>query len=128
MDAAFCAGVPGFIFYEWQATEGHAAVPPRWSTNKGFDARDAGFVAMLQNYRFPYPVQVNSTYSAATGGGCYEEGAAASVAVDQTMITLQDGTHAVFAGWTGNITSTEPRLTLTISSPLSVTAVWQIQR
>jgi len=62
----------------------------------------------------------------ATGGGWHDEGTTAMVFVKEIVI-IADGTRAVFAGWTGDLTHPEASISFVVDSPKSLTATWKFQ-
>ena len=62
----------------------------------------------------------------ATGGGWHDEGTTAMVFVKEIVI-IADGTRAVFAGWTGDLTHPEASISFVVDSPKSLTATWKLQ-
>ncbi|MEM2550202.1 MAG: hypothetical protein QW689_07300 [Nitrososphaerota archaeon] len=69
-----------------------------------------------------------SEHSSPLGGGWYEEGSSASISLLNTEVS---GSHAgerfVFTGWSGDIQSTNPSVSIKMDSPKTVHANWKTQ-
>jgi len=59
--------------------------------------------------------------------GWYDSGASVEVSVSQTTVQSGTDTKYVFQRWDGASTSSSDRVTLTMDSPKSITAVWKTQ-
>ena len=69
-----------------------------------------------------YLMTVETDVGTVEGGGWYAAGATASLQAPTQVV--QDGQTYNFAGWTGNVRSSEKTLTLTVNRPVSVRATW----
>jgi hypothetical protein len=76
--------------------------------------------SLFSNYRKQYLVNVTSTYGQAEGSGWYDENATAAISVKPMM----NAPGVLFARWTGDTSSNEPRNLLTVNSQKTVRATW----
>lgn len=74
---------------------------------------------------------VSSQYGSATGSGWYSAGTAASFALDGSIVEGAVGTRHVFQSWSGSGTGSYSGAlnpaTVTMSSPIGETALWETQ-
>ncbi len=99
------------IFTEW---EDESAAPRRTL----FLDNDTGLSAI---YRRQYFVNGTSQYGTVAGSGWYDEQA---VAVIRVQPPIDNKAEVIFSHWTGDSTSGEPRILLTVDAPKTVTAQW----
>jgi ribosomal protein L21E len=75
-----------------------------------------------------YLIQVLSHYSAASGTGWYDAGSTASITLQDSVVSIQNGTRAVFSGWTSTLGgSKSASYAITVNKPGNLTAGWTIQ-
>ena len=75
-----------------------------------------------------YFVQVSSHYSAASGTGWYDAGSTVSITLEQSIVSIQNGTQAVFSAWTGASGGSKvANYAITVNGPANLTAEWTIQ-
>ena len=74
------------------------------------------------NWQSEYLLTIESEYGEPEGAGWYDEGSTAniSVAPSEGLIIKH-----IFTGWSGDISGTELTVTLTVNSPITVTANWR---
>lgn len=77
-------------------------------------------------WRAQYRIVVLTDHGKAKGEGWYDEGAMATVSVEPP-IEVKNGTRYVFSGWTGDLTSDNPTVTLTVAKPILAVANWKKQ-
>ncbi|RKZ27221.1 hypothetical protein DRQ29_03805, partial [bacterium] len=76
----------------------------------------------IANWNTQYFVTVNSEYGTPTGSGWYNRNSAASIGVEQTVT---DGlTKYNFTGWSGDISTTDNPTSFIVSSPRTISAIW----
>jgi len=78
------------------------------------------------NWVTQYKLTVNSPYGNPAGDDWYDAGSSATASVT-TPVDGGAGTRYVFTGWTGDLTSTTPTVSITMNSPHSLTASWKTQ-
>jgi hypothetical protein len=61
-----------------------------------------------------------------TGAGWYDEGSEATVAISET-VSVNGGTRCIFTEWSGGASGTDDQVTVTMDTPLTVTANWAVQ-
>ena len=76
--------------------------------------------SLFANYRKQYLVNATSAYGQAEGSGWYDENATAAISVKPMM----NAPGVLFAHWTGDTSSNEPRNLLTVNSQKTVRAAW----
>lgn len=69
-----------------------------------------------------YLVRVESDFGGVEGGGWYASGTTATLRASAQ--TTSGGQTYAFAGWTGDVSSSEAVLTLTVDHPIMVRATW----
>ncbi|PCN50159.1 hypothetical protein B6U99_05950 [Candidatus Geothermarchaeota archaeon ex4572_27] len=74
-----------------------------------------------------YLVEVSSPYGEVHGGGWYMEGSKATIYVEDTVVPLGEGVRAVFTGWGGDVSSTSPRVAITVDRDYKICANWKLQ-
>ncbi|RLE66726.1 MAG: hypothetical protein DRJ47_01795 [Thermoprotei archaeon] len=74
-----------------------------------------------------YRVNVFSQYGNVSGGGVYLRGSEIEVSVSNTIVYLNEGTRAVFKGWTGDVYSENPVINITVTRDISIYAIWEVQ-
>ena len=74
-------------------------------------------------YEVFYRIAASSPYGKVTGAGEYPEGTKIKVGVEPTVTNEFPIRHA-FKGWTGSISSEKPTVTVVMSRPITLTAVW----
>jgi M6 family metalloprotease-like protein/uncharacterized repeat protein (TIGR02543 family) len=78
------------------------------------------------HWSLQYELTVTSAYGTPEGGGWYNASVTATVSVEGT-VEVEAGVRAVFSRWTGDVSSVEPRVSVEMDKPKSVTANWQMQ-
>jgi len=121
--SASIAAVPA----EVQGTTGTKYVFITWIVD-GTPRSSNGFAIVMDaphkivvQYETRFLLTVVSDYGNPTGSGYYKSGDTASFSVDSPVGI---GIQHVFAGWTGDYTGTNPKSTVTMNGPKTVTAVW----
>ncbi|RLE76342.1 MAG: hypothetical protein DRJ56_04280 [Thermoprotei archaeon] len=101
----------------------------RWSTGEErpmVRVTVSGRTVLAAEYRRQFLLTVTSGYGEPKGGGWYDEGAVATVSVEPS-VDLSLLQRAVFIGWTGSVTSSEPTVTVTMDSPKHLVANWRVE-
>ncbi|MEM1548585.1 MAG: endo-1,3-alpha-glucanase family glycosylhydrolase [Thermoproteota archaeon] len=82
----------------------------------------------VEKYRY-FRVNVLTSYGSATGSGWYDAGSTATVSVSTTRVEKDPFTSYVFEGWMvdGELVSTSPTYTLTVTKPVSLKASWRTE-
>ncbi|BAN90981.1 hypothetical protein ACAM_1512 [Aeropyrum camini SY1 = JCM 12091] len=83
----------------------------------------AQLVAQYDRY---YYVEALTPVGEVEGSGYYRSGDIAVVSVPDIVEAGED-TRYVFTGWTGDVESPSPRLTINVEKPLRLVATWQVQ-
>ena len=88
----------------------------------------AGSIIFL--YKIQYSLGVDSQYGDPKGAGWYDAGSMATFYVNSSVVPASGvlgvlGVKHIFEGWTGDISTPAPRVTIRINSPLTVVAVWR---
>uniref|UniRef100_A0A7C1CDF6 Ig-like domain repeat protein n=1 Tax=Thermofilum adornatum TaxID=1365176 RepID=A0A7C1CDF6_9CREN len=78
-------------------------------------------------FELEHMVSVQTDYGDVTGVGWYSEGTQARVALKATIIQLDENTRVVFAGWTGDVKSTDSEVWVKVDKPYSLKAQWTKQ-
>jgi len=88
-----------------------------------------GYSYYFQPTKFQLTVSVNPSNIQPnfTGAGAYDQGATATFATTQSIIQISTTTRYIFSHWTGDYSGLGPSGTLTMDSPKTVTAVYQMQ-
>ncbi len=73
------------------------------------------------NWRTEYLLKLNSEYGIPAGTGWYNEGETVSISIEPAQGFL---VRQIFDGWTGDFTSTQSNVTLTMNSPRVISAMW----
>jgi len=103
------------VFLSWS---GEASGSGLLSTAIRMDAPRAA----TATWKLQYLVRVEDDLGLASGTGWYDAG---SLATLQAPASAQSGGQSyVFAGWAGDVTSTERTLTVEVRAPLTVRATW----
>jgi hypothetical protein len=76
---------------------------------------------VVAQYETRFLLTVVSDYGNPNGGGYYKSGDTASFSVDSPVGI---GIQHVFAGWRGDYTGSDPKGSITMDGPKTVTAVW----
>ncbi|MBM3291066.1 hypothetical protein FJY84_00115 [Candidatus Bathyarchaeota archaeon] len=71
-------------------------------------------------------VNVVSQYGEVSGGGWYDVGSETTITLKQTIIS-NNMTKAVFSGWAGNYSSSNPTITFIVSDPVNLEASFMKQ-
>ena len=74
-----------------------------------------------------YLVEVSSPYGEVYGGGWYMEGSRATIYVEDVVVPLGKGVRAVFTGWSGDVSSKSPKVTITVDRDYRIYADWKLQ-
>jgi len=69
-----------------------------------------------------YLVTLESDVGTVQGGGWYADGASATLQAPPQA--TQNGQTYNFGGWTGDVTSTQPTVTITVTHPITARATW----
>jgi uncharacterized repeat protein (TIGR02543 family) len=77
-------------------------------------------------WQIQYYLSVDSDYGSPEGAGWYDFGSTAFFEV-VSSVSVSDDEKAVFAGWSGDSSSTTSSSTLVMDEPKQVSAEWQIQ-
>jgi len=78
------------------------------------------------NWVTQYKLTISSAYGNPVGDDWYDAGSSATASVT-TPVDGGTGTRYSFTGWTGDVTSTSPTLSITMDSPHTLTASWKTQ-
>ena len=74
------------------------------------------------NWHSEYLLTLQSAYAEPEGEGWYDEGTTATISVPESVGVI---IRQIFTGWSGDFTGTTPTTTLTVNSPMAVTAEWR---
>lgn len=75
-----------------------------------------------------YLLSVSSEHGSVSGGGWYDEEAAASISISETEVPgRRQGERFIFVGWGGDIQSATPSASVRMNSPKTVYARWKTQ-
>ena len=70
----------------------------------------------------------NGGYGTATGSGWYDSGSSAQAVISSNIVSGNEGTQYVFAGWTGDVSGLGPTSnSITMNSSETATATWTTQ-
>ena len=78
------------------------------------------------SWGYQYYLAVISEYGPPSGGGWYYPGQTATVSVP-SIVNLGSGVRKVFAGWVGDLSSSNSAFDLVVNRPMVVTAKWKTQ-
>jgi len=76
----------------------------------------------IATWRAEYLVTVESDYPGVEGGGWYVAGTTATLQAPPEVIS--GGQTYTFAGWSGDVVSADPTVTVTVNGPIQVRALW----
>jgi uncharacterized repeat protein (TIGR02543 family) len=110
--------------YRFDSWSGAAfSLDPHQAANSVFMDSPKTIVA---NWVTQYKLTVSSPYGNPVGDNWYDAGSSASASVT-TPVDAGTGTRYVFTGWTGDLTSASPTVTIAMNAPHSLTANWKTQ-
>jgi hypothetical protein len=78
------------------------------------------------SWGYQYYLSVSSEYGSPSGGGWYFPGQTATVSVSP-IVNLGSGVRKVFAGWIGDLSSSNSTFNIVVSRPMALTAKWKTQ-
>jgi hypothetical protein len=78
------------------------------------------------SWGYQYYLSVSSEYGSPSGGGWYYPGQTATVSVPP-IVDLSSGVRKVFAGWVGDLSSSNTSFDLAVNRPMKLTAKWKTQ-
>ncbi len=78
--------------------------------------------AAFATWRTKYLVQVLTEVGAIEGGGWHPSGAQATLVAPAEVVS--GGQRYAFAGWTGDVSSSDRSISLTVSGPMTVHVTW----
>ena len=78
-------------------------------------------------YQLTVSTDPSSLSGQVTGGGSYNQGSSASFSASQNLIQVSPNTRYVFMGWSGDYNGSSLSGTVTMDSPKTVTANYQLQ-
>jgi hypothetical protein len=78
------------------------------------------------SWGYQYYLSVSSEYGSPSGGGWYFPGQTATVSVPP-IVDLGSGVRKVFAGWVGDLSSSNSSFDLVVNRPMALTAKWKTQ-
>lgn len=99
----------------------------RWSDGDTSSSRTivvTGSTSYQAVFELEHLVSVQTDYGDVTGVGWYSEGSQARVALKATIIQLDENTRVVFAGWTGDVKSTDSEVWIKVDKPYNLRAQW----
>lgn len=76
---------------------------------------------LTASWRNEYLLTINSEYGAPTGAGWYDEGASASISVEEVQGFI---IRHIFDGWSGDLTASNTSANVTMNNPKVITATW----
>ena len=83
-------------------------------------------MTLVANYARQYKLTIESQYGSPSGAGWYDAGSTAHVSIeDKVNINLFQ--VAVFTGWSGDVTSSQRELYITMDSPKHLVANWRVE-
>ena len=106
------------VFNGWNATASSNSPTTQVTVNSP--------IMILAIWQKQFLVTVNSAYGTAFGSGWYNVGSSAQASVP-SEIDYTNGTRLLFAGWTGDYSSTANSVALTVDAPKNLNAEWQTQ-
>jgi hypothetical protein len=74
-----------------------------------------------------YLLTVDPSGGTVAGGGWYDEGTLASVSATSPSKVVEGQSRLVFVGWSGDISSTSPGITIPMNRPYRISANWKTQ-
>jgi prenyltransferase beta subunit len=81
----------------------------------------------LKKYYINVEATPPSAYLETYGSGWYLEGSEVTLSIRPTTIDFGNGTRLIFTKWTGDLTSEDPNVTVNVTSPISLNAIWKTQ-
>ncbi len=96
----------------------------------GGDFEEDGFLRVTDAGRYvaffshQYYLTIESEYGSPIGEGWHDAGSTVSIAVQTKLHVGEKVCH--FRGWSGDITSSSPQMTITVDSPMHLTASWEV--
>jgi hypothetical protein len=81
---------------------------------------------LTASFKQQYLLNVRGVTDPYNATAWYDSGRSVQVEVPST-IDYGNGTRQVFTGWTGDVQSSDPRISLTLDSPKSIEANWKLQ-
>jgi hypothetical protein len=76
---------------------------------------------LTADWRTEYVLNLNSEYGTPVGSGWHNEDESVNISVDPVQGFI---IRHIFDDWTGDFTSDQPNVTLTMNAPKAITAVW----
>jgi len=119
-----------FVQKALPAGENSRYVFKRWSDGDTSNSKTivvTGSTSYQAVFELEHMVSVQTDYGDVTGVGWYSEGTQARVALKATIIQLDENTRVVFAGWTGDVKSTDSEVWIKVDKPYSLKAQWTKQ-
>ena len=112
-----------YVFLRWEGTWGNNVFNPaqRIQTVGPLE----GPIVVVARWRVEYYVEVISKYDYPRGEGWYPAMSNAIISVERECV-FTNGTKAIFVGWEGDINSTSPEVSITVDSPKTVNASWEV--
>ncbi|MEM2642283.1 MAG: hypothetical protein QXU42_06890 [Thermoproteota archaeon] len=107
-----------------------------WMTSATIDKSTCNLIfkvnssmSLTASWKTQYYLTVKSECGTAQGEGWYEPGSQATVSISITRVEKNLFTSYVFEGWKidGELVSTSPTFTLTVTRPVSLTAAWRTE-
>lgn len=98
----------------------------KWSDGVTDDPRDTNVAydsSLAAVYTAQYLLQASSPYGTVIGTGWYKDGSTANLSIQPTSQSEMIIDRS-FAGWSGDVNSDTPTVTVIMDSPKSVTAKW----
>jgi hypothetical protein len=74
-----------------------------------------------------YLLTVDPNGGTVAGGGWYDEGTLASISATSPSKVVEGQSRLVFVGWSGDISSTSPQITIPMNRPYRISANWKTQ-
>ena len=110
----YTTGDAMYLFNKW--SEG--STDSTWAGNVVSD------VTLRALYNVEYLVNVFSEYGTTFGSGWYPKGTSVTIGIDETSIPINPLIYKKFSGWSGDISTINPTITIIVDSPKTITAVW----
>lgn len=96
-------------------------------TSPNGDLTVTGSMNIVANFKTQYMLTVSSQFGTASGTGWYDAGTTATASLDRSIVDLATGVRARFNGWSGDASGQSIPVSVDMSAPKTVMAVWKNQ-
>lgn len=118
-EVVYLSDVERLVFVEWRGTLN--------STQRVFEFQVDSPIRLSAIYTREFHVEVSSEFGEPVGGGWWSEGTIVNITVIPHTIYIDENTRLALRGFNGTLSTNTAHLTINLTGPLSLTAVWATQ-